>query len=228
MARFLFCNIAWMSYYKGNVDGDDKPQGGGSYVSETSDAHEKYNFEAVDLKFEDEAFEDGKYCLGFVETKSTNGETSNQLKIEKISGCEGCKKEAAVEDVTVVYCARYPFSDKRETVVVGWYQHATVYRNYEFQDFCDKQGNVLDTQAFNAIAKKEDCVLLPTGVRRRGNTWTVPRKKGKTVPYGFGQSNVWYANDSDNEKLEAFLQRMEQQINDYDGENWIDRYPEGR
>lgn len=222
--RFLFCNIAWMSYYKGNTNGDDRPQGGGSYVLQTEDAHEKHNFEAIDFLFNDGSFQDGSYCMGFVETKSTNGVDANQLKIEKILGCEACIKENSVDDVTVVYCARYPFSDKRETLIVGWYQHATVYRHYERQDFFDETGELLDFQQFNAFAKKEDCVLLPIGVRRRGNTWVVPRKKDKSVPYGFGQSNVWFANDSDNKKLEDFLKRLEKHITEYDGENWIDKF----
>lgn len=38
--RILFCNIAWMNYYKGIVWGKDEPQNGGSYVKETLDAHE--------------------------------------------------------------------------------------------------------------------------------------------------------------------------------------------
>ena len=47
--RILFCNIAWMNYYKGIIWGKDEPQNGGSYVKETLDAHEKYNFEAIPL-----------------------------------------------------------------------------------------------------------------------------------------------------------------------------------
>ena len=42
--RILFCNIAWMKEYRGNEDGNDTPLNGGSYVDETGDAHEKYNF----------------------------------------------------------------------------------------------------------------------------------------------------------------------------------------
>ena len=42
--RILFCNIAWMKEYRGNEDGKDTPLNGGSYVDETGDAHEKYNF----------------------------------------------------------------------------------------------------------------------------------------------------------------------------------------
>ena len=47
MLRILFCNIAWMDYYKGIVPGKDEPKGGGSYVNENLDAHEKYNFDVV-------------------------------------------------------------------------------------------------------------------------------------------------------------------------------------
>ena len=43
--RILFCNIAWMNYYKGIIQGKDEPQNGGSYVKENLDAHEKYNLQ---------------------------------------------------------------------------------------------------------------------------------------------------------------------------------------
>ena len=47
--RILFCNIAWMKEYRGNEDGKDTPLNGGSYVDETGDAHEKYNFTPVNI-----------------------------------------------------------------------------------------------------------------------------------------------------------------------------------
>ena len=72
MLRILFCNIAWMDYYKGIVPGKDEPKGGGSYVKENLDAHEKYNFDIVFLS-KDAGYPEGEYCLGFVETKSTKG-----------------------------------------------------------------------------------------------------------------------------------------------------------
>lgn len=116
--RILFCNIAWMNYYKGIVWGKDEPQNGGSYVKETLDAHEKYNFEAIPLTGES-GYPKGEYCLGFVETKSTNKETRNQLRIEKIYDCEGMNEETSVDDVLVVYCALYPDAIEKETYVVG-------------------------------------------------------------------------------------------------------------
>lgn len=221
--RILFCNIAWMKYYKGNYDGKDMPSGGGSYVDQTHQAHEEFNFQAEELNI-DGLIEPGKYCLGFVETKSTNGVSSNQLKIESIVGCEDCKKEESVEDVIVVFCAKYPNSEVHETLVVGWYEHASVYRNYQFIDFLDENGEVGYTQAYNILAKAEDCVLLPTGIRRRGNIWNVPRKK-RGISYGFGQANVWFANEFGNDRLDEYLSRLVEQIKNYDGENWIDSHP---
>lgn len=224
--RILFCNIAWMNYYKGIVWGKDEPQNGGSYVKETLDAHEKYNFEAIPLT-EESGYPKGEYCLGFVETKSTNKETRNQLRIEKIYDCEGMNEETSVDDVLVVYCALYPDAIEKETYVVGWYKHATVYRNCKVMRFLSDTEEEYYDQAYNAIAKKEDCVLLPRGARRKANTWKVPRKS-KGVAYGFGQSNVWYAQGREQHNLlDQFLNRIASQIENYDGENWIDKYAEG-
>ena len=55
MMRILFCNIAWMKEYRGNEDGKDTPLNGGSYVDETGDAYEKYNFTPVNME--------GKLCV---------------------------------------------------------------------------------------------------------------------------------------------------------------------
>ena len=123
----------------------------------------------------DAGYPEGEYCLGFVETKSTNGKTRNQLKIEKIDGCEACKNETQVDDVLVVYCALYPYAIEKETYVVGWYKHATVYRDYEVIRFPVDNDKYYE-QAYNAIAKREDCVLLPGSARRKATEWKVPRK----------------------------------------------------
>lgn len=62
---------------------------GGSYVKDTKDAHEKYNFKPEHLKLK--GFPEGEYCLGFVETKSTSAGKRNQLNIEKIESCSDLK-----------------------------------------------------------------------------------------------------------------------------------------
>lgn len=218
--KILFCNIAWMDYYKGIIKGVDEPRNGGSYVNENGDAHEAFNFASVTLD-ETAGYPEDEYCLGFVETKSTNKNTKNQLNIEKIDGCELSKKDNEIEDVLVLYCAKYPDSMVQETYVVGWYKHATVYRYYETLEFFDENDGTF-YQDYNAIALKENCVLLPRSVRRRSNLWRVPRKSSK-VSYGFGQANVWFASGrGENKNLDDFLCRIVKQIDEYQGENCID------
>lgn len=220
--RILFCNIAWMDYYKGNTDGKDNPYNGGSYVHRTGDAHEKYNFDSVELSFDDGR--QGEFCLGFVETKSKTGEKVNQLHIERLEGCELMKNEEQVEDVLVIYCASHPAHNF--TTVVGWYQHATVYRHYQPYDFASSDpGEEVYTQWYNAIARKEDCVLLPRSARARKVEWEVPRT-AKGASYGFGTSNVWFADSKENNQyLSNFMKKIVEKIENYRGENWID---EGR
>lgn len=205
--RILFCNIAWMKDYRGNEDGNDTPLNGGSYVDETGDAHEKYNFFPIHFEGEEDS-----YCLGFCETKSHNGKDVNQMHIENIAGCELCKKEESVEDVLVVYCAKHPAHNF--TTVVGWYKHATVFRHYQEIEFGEG-----DFQSYNAIAKTKDCVLLPTSARSKILQWKVPRKTGGCA-YGFGRANVWYASEDD-KGLKEFLERLSSQIESYSGENMI-------
>ena len=109
--KILFCNIAWLDYYKGIYEGVDEPVGGGDYVKKTRDAHEKYNFEAIEIYGDED-----KYCLGYVEVKGTKT-SPGQLHIEKINGCEDMAGADSVDDVLVVYCAKHPAHNL--TTVVG-------------------------------------------------------------------------------------------------------------
>lgn len=61
MKPIIFCNIAYMKYYKGIIDGVDEPVNGGAYVQETNDAHEAYNFDF----FRGEG-DETDFCIGFV------------------------------------------------------------------------------------------------------------------------------------------------------------------
>ena len=186
-----------MKEYRGNEDGKDTPLNGGSYVDETGDAHEKYNFTPVNMEGKE-----GLYCLGFFETKSHNGKDVNQMRIENIAGCELLKKEESVDDVLVVYCAKHPAH--KFTTVVGWYKHATVFRHYQEAVFAPE-----DIQYYNAIANSSDCVLLPAGIRSRKVQWEVPRKSNGWA-YGFGRANVWYASEEDIESILRLALNWEQ------------------
>ena len=207
--KILFCNIAWMKFYKGIHPGKDWPINGGSYVNKYNDAHEKYNFHPC--------FLDGQeICLGYFSTKSTNGVDDNQLHIEKIEGASN--SDDVVEGVCVVWCAKQADYDNR-TVVVGWYKNASVYREYQLAEFEDDTGEI-ESQYFSIKAKVEDCVLLPVGERNRFTKWNVPRKRPKRAAYGFGSANVWFA-DNPEPIAKDYVNKIATNIKDYNGDNWL-------
>ena len=221
--KILFCNIAWMEMYKGIYPGNDTPKGGGKFVQETGLAGEAFNFKPEYLP-QETGYEEGEYCLGFVETKHGKSGSVNQLKIENIEGCEVYKNDRQVEDVLVVFCATYPYTDKRgyEGYVVGWYRNATVYRYYDTIECYNEKSKLEWQQDYNIIAKKEDCVLLPVKERRKSK-WSVKRTS-TGASYGFGMSEVWYARGrEDNKLLDTYLNNLVKSIDEYKGENWVDK-----
>lgn len=200
--KVLFCKISAMKYYKGVVEGKDEAYNGGSFVEEYGEGHEQYNFDTVEI-------ENDEYCVGFVETKTTRKTKRNELHIENISDCEDMKKAPEVDDVLVIWCAT---TDLNETSVVGWYNNAKVYRNYQYMEF--DSGYI---QEYNIIAKKKDCVLIPY-TDRHLFCWSAPvaKKKG----FGFGQSMVWYGQEA---SAETYIKQIVDRITTYNGKNWIDK-----
>ena len=207
--KILFCKLSYMKYYKGVCDAD-QAYNGGEFVREHGRGHEEYNF----LPADDE--NNNKVCYGFVETKSINGSTRNQLHIERINGCENAKNADFVEDVLVVFCAT---RQQNDNVVVGWYNYATVYRDY-MDWFLEYDNGYGEDRIYNIIAKKEDCVLLPEPKRNRFE-WRAPSSKKNG--YGFGQALYWFA---DEPAAKDYVNELVKNIKNYRGENWIDKYPE--
>lgn len=210
MKKILFCNIAWMKNYMG-IKEDDKPVNGGKKVDENIQANEEYNFRPINIIGKDE-----KYCLGFVETKSNNRKDSNQLHIEKIDNSNIENDVESVDNVLVIWCAKSDYSDFIS--IVGWYNNATVFRHYNIMESEDGY-----KQYYNIYAKVKDCVLLPVNLRARRALWYVPKTGKKNSPsYGFGQSKVWFANDSsENINLKKYLEKIISQIDNYNGENLV-------
>lgn len=74
----------------------------------------------------------------------------------------------------------------------------------------------------NAYAARENCVLLPVK-DRMSEIWEVPRVR-KGASFGFGQANVWFAEGrEENEALDRFLDKLVEQIQNYSGENWVNK-----
>ena len=140
---------------------------------------------------------------------------TSQLHIEKINGCQLSKNEESVDGVTVVWCAKPDNIYGRR--VVGWYKDATVYRCPQYELRNERE------QEFNFIAKKENCVLLPEK-ERLSSKWIVPSSGHNGYDFGFGRSNLWYAQGTENNsRLKRYIERLSAKIGKYNGENWIDK-----
>lgn len=161
--RILFANIGWMEHYKGNCDAD-MIVGGGDY--DDKDKHEAFNFQELNGA-----------CYGFVQTVR-----SSKINLCRIDNTIP-KSATKIDKVLVVWVASRP--DSNGSYIVGWYNNATVYADYQ------PSNNSARKYPYNITAQKDDCILLPIDSR----TLNVPR--AATTEKGFlGQSNVWYADYS--------------------------------
>ena len=164
--KILFCNIAHMLHYEGNTERDILPTGAGSWVKENADAHEKWNFLNCD-----------GYCYGFVQNPA-------QFRLERFEGVS--KAVSEINNITIIWCAPQPSG---KTAIVGWYENATMYRDYQSAIYTKLTG--LDRVYFTK-AKAEDCYLLPVELR----TFEIERASVAGKGHGFGQQNYWYADSA--------------------------------
>lgn len=209
MKPVIFARVANMKYYKG-ISEKDQPENGGSYVTDTGLAHECYNFDPVI-----EEGESNEKCIGFCRI-SGGKRGATQLHIENIVGCGMCKKEESCENVTVVFVAKA--QGAKSMRVVGFYKNATVYRYPHFM--CFDNGY---EQTYWFEAKKEDCVLLPYSTRFESSNWFVPNSTASD-DFGLGRSQIWYAAGKGASKKEVeYVKKMLRSIEEYDGENWMDK-----
>ena len=165
--RVIFCNITYLKFYDGRIAGEYTPKTGGRWVSENEDAHEKWNFLNMD-----------GYCYGYVQGNS------EQMHIEKLD--KVYKQQDEAEDITVVWCSSHP---TRGTVVVGWYEHATVYRY--LQEMITTPLTGID-RAYWFKTKAEDAYLLP----EENRIMEIGRAAKTGTGTGFGQMNYWYADST--------------------------------
>lgn len=92
------------------------------------------------------------------------------------------KNTSYLDDVLIIWCAK---SELKGTVIIGWYKHARVYRDE--QHLYSESDNLyyrFEADANNCNLLSEDERIYPIGRASKVG-------KGK----GFGQSNIWYANE---------------------------------
>ena len=161
--NIIFCNIAWMKKYEGITD-YDKPQNGGSYIGETGDAHESFNFQDYNEK-----------CYGFVRL---NGKLNLNKYYKEVK-----RTDSFINDILVVWVAT---NKRNETRIVGWYKNAKVFREGQYRHCFYDESNAFE---YRIEAFSKDCYLIPE--KNRG--FEVARASVEGTGKGFGQSNIWYA-----------------------------------
>lgn len=124
MGAVIFCNIAWMSLYRG-INDNDKPKNGGSWVGENNDAMESLNF----------CPRNGR-CYGYVEHGWAD------LRLERLDNT--AVKADILDDVTVIWVA----TGEKGSCIVGWYENAEMYR--KCQEFEDGNGYYFAADVNNA------------------------------------------------------------------------------
>lgn len=174
--RILFANICWMVSYNGQ-NSYDLISVGGSYSD--ADKHEAYNFQNLNGK-----------CYGYVQAKY---DTINLSRIDSSVGNDMKK----IEDVLVIWFATNPIIGG--SYIVGWYKHATVFREYQKSSATQR-----NRYGYYVTANATDCILLPVDDRVK----QIPRQV-KNYP---GRSNIWYA---DKEEVKAFRKDILSYIDSY-------------
>lgn len=164
----LFCNVGWMEQYQGL--GGDTITGGGAHVAQHGRGHEMCNF-----------YNHKQTHFGYVQPPGT------QIDIERL-GASSDQDE--LNGVTVFWTATRPTGG---TTIVGWYENATVYREYQYHSSTPPQQKKNDIDGYWVKAATSSSVLLPIDAR----TFEIPRQ----VKGGMGQSNVWYADTPESKKL---------------------------
>jgi Predicted restriction endonuclease len=206
--KVVFITVDWMKSYKGITE-TDKPLGtGGSYPKEQK--HEVFNF-----------LDDGGICYGYTPPYG-------KINLKAICPTE-IKKTARgkdyIDNVLVIFNASKDDGKKRR--IVGFYVGATIYKEaYDNTNSKRKINSNNSFASYNIIVNSEDAYLFEDLDERK-----IFLPYSKKDEYGYGQSNIWYAN-SDNRCLK-FRNDIITQIKDiikenaYDFENDEQKYFEG-
>ena len=165
-----------MNSYNG-IDGDSIERGG--KYNQHSIGHEVCNFS-----------NNAGTLYGYVQP-------TGQIKIEKLGAR---RKDDSVSGITVVWTAG---PESGGTVVVGWYNDATVFREAQVIQKPSKIQKRNGVSTFRIKAPADKAVLLPVEQREL----MIPR----AVKGGIGQSNVWFA---DKEESKEIVSRVASLIND--------------
>ena len=171
--RMIFLRVAWMNRYQGFTGGDTMT-GGGAYVAEHGFGHEMFNFRP---------FQGSVYGYGQPPRGGRRIEYHRaSINIDRLDAAPG---DEFVDRTLAVWVSLAPAGG---TFVVGWYQNAMVYRDWQPPPEGSGRNHDGEECGYYVTARAEDAVLLNPDER----VFAVPQGAG-----GIGQANIWYAGDPD-------------------------------
>ena len=157
LGKILFCNIAEMTEYKGDLK-NDPLYSEAEFVKKKKYGFELYNF----LKRED------GYIYGFVQPV---GEGINLEKIDPHT----LDTDDFIDGVLVIFIA--PKENVTGSYIVGWYKNATVFRYTRDYNVGKKD------HSYNIKVEGENSVLIPLPERIRETHIIPPRGGGTAYSY---------------------------------------------
>lgn len=197
--KVIFARIGYMHYYSGSKKGDRKPQHGGSYnLAEIG--HELYNFKKAKNNL-----------FGYFQPFGAAEESDKPVTINLERIDPDTETNNKISNVMVI------FVSKRENygqVIIGWYNNATVYRNYQKS----KRWMLRADYRYNLKATTKEATLLPEKYRN----FKIPTGSG-----AFGRANVVYLTESNcsqrnlNSEKFNWMKNSINFVNSYDGPNLL-------
>lgn len=177
-SKLVYVNIVWMKYYEGlkNNDKISSQTGGGSHPQEHLDALEATMNVKSNNKVYNTAFV-GRYKGGWRKLS---------LK-DHFEDTDGEK----LDNAAVIWVAQKNQNKSEPHYIVGWWENATLLRHYRNVYLNSHQIN----KKYNIFTNSENAYLI----KEKFRDFKVPRQRD--LGYGFGQSNIWYAEDKEAEEF---------------------------
>jgi len=166
----ILFRVGWMERYQGISTGDAITSGG-SYIADHGFGHEIFNFQPTN-----------GHMYGYVQPPGRRDKwTEAQINLTRL----GAKPEdESISGVTAVWVATL---QGQGAFVVGWYSHATIFRSWQPPPLGYRQTHNGTAFGFYAMCDENNASLIPPDER----ICSVPQQ----VKGGFGQANIWYADD---------------------------------
>ncbi|TDQ04051.1 hypothetical protein C7957_102146 [Halanaerobium saccharolyticum] len=201
-SKLVYVNIVWMKYYRGlkNNDKINPESGGGSHPQEHLDAIEA----TMNLKSNNKV-----YNTAFVGRYTDSHGNTKWKKLNLKDHFEDTDGEK-LDNATVVWVAQKNQNKKEPHYVVGWWENATLLRHYKRIKFYSNLNPI--SKDYNIFTDADNAYLI----KEKFRDFEVPRQRDSG--YGFGQSNIWYAEEK---KAKKFKNKTINYINQLKGNNLL-------